>query len=67
MSEIRRMPANARERLLAMRREADRQRGRPLTDAEKLANLRHAIDRVCWECGAEVEPKARCECGTVNH
>lgn len=50
-----------------MRREADRQRGSPLTDAEKAANLSHALDRVCWECGAEVEPMARCACGTVNH
>lgn len=66
MGEVRRLPANARARLLAMRREADRKRGRPLTDTERVANLRHALDRVCWDCGADVEPGARCPCGTVN-
>lgn len=66
MTDIKRLPSNARERLIALRRDADRQRGRKLTDAEKVANLRHALDRVCWECGAEVEPKARCRCGTLN-
>jgi len=66
MAEIKRMPPNARERLIALRRDADKQRGRKLTDAEKLANLRHAMDRVCWNCGAEVEPKVRCSCGLIN-
>ena len=66
MSEINRLPENAHQRLIELRRDADRKRGRPLTDAEKLANLRHAMDRVCWECGSEVAPAARCACGAVN-
>ena len=66
MSEIKRLPENARQRLIELRRDADRKRGRPLTDAERVLNLRHAMDRVCWECGGEVEPAARCACGAVN-
>lgn len=38
----------------------------PLTDAEKLANLAYALERICISCGGEVEPKALCKCGRWN-
>lgn len=56
-----------RAKLRAHIAEQDAARGRPLTDAERIANLRHAIARVCAECGHEVEPMAKCgRCGAVN-
>lgn len=60
-------PVSARARLAAKITEQDAARGRPLTDAEKLNNLRHAIERICGDCGGEVEPFAKCpQCGAVN-
>jgi ribosomal protein L40E len=32
-----------------------------------LDNFRHAVERICGGCGAEVEPHAAChKCGTLN-
>ena len=36
------------------------------SERQKLANLRHAVDRICLGCGAEVEPDTKCECGEHN-
>ena len=56
----------ARQRLREIVAEQDAARGRPLTDAEKLANLSRAIARICVACGGEVEPNALCKCGRWN-
>jgi len=56
----------AQARLEQMRARDDKERGRRLTDQERLENLRRAIVRICVDCGAEVEPGARCQCGTMN-
>lgn len=55
-----------REKLAALREKNDRTRGRPLTASEQIANLVHAVARICPACGGECEPKATCQCGTVN-
>jgi hypothetical protein len=61
------MSPEARAKLDAMRERNDKERGRKLTEAERLANLRRAIERTCIECGQEVEPWAKCTgCGWTN-
>jgi hypothetical protein len=54
------------EKVRARIAERDLARGRPLTLSEQLANLRHAVERICGTCGGEVEPGARCKCGHLN-
>lgn len=57
----------AQARLEAMRERNDKLRGRRLSEAEQIENLRRAIQRICNQCGGEVEPRATCtDCGTVN-
>lgn len=55
-----------RARLAEIRERMDRERGRPLTAAEQIANLARAMKRICPGCGYECEPGARCQCGTIN-
>lgn len=57
---------DARERLAAHIARRNEERGRPLTDHEKLQNLFRALDRICPECGDEVEPGAACACGWMR-
>jgi rubrerythrin len=57
----------AQARLDALRERNDKARGRKLAEAERLENLRRAIEWTCIECGHEVEPKTKCPgCGWIN-
>lgn len=59
--------AEAQARLDALRERNDKERGRKLTEAERLENLRRAIAETCRECGHKVDVGAECPyCWTLN-